>query len=249
MTHTEEMPVPLSGLDLAHVRAQLVNHFNLDELQTLCFDLGIHYDNLSGDTLNAKARELLKYCYRYDLLQKLIQHCQRMHAGVQWVKSIDSDDVNLLPEAMDDPLQRIYALVKAFNRNRQHPYSEARTAQGDEIAYQMREVAPMLFGKIEVGDWLKGDNIGKRLFAIKYLDWLQDIDFVDDLISRLGSERPFVQLHILITLYGMIDQLDAGSRFKLKTRMLSFNIVRNDPNLTFWKQRIIDSLKQADDLG
>jgi hypothetical protein len=139
--------------------------------------------------------------------------------------------------------------VKAFNRNRQHPYSEARTAQGDEIAYQMREVAPMLFGKIEVGDWLKGDNIGKRLFAIKYLDWLQDIDFVDDLISRLGSERPFVQLHILITLYGMIDQLDAGSRFKLKTRMLSFNIVRNDPNLTFWKQRIIDSLKQADDLG
>lgn len=247
--HTDETPVPSSGLDLANVRTQLVNHFNLDELQTLSFDLGIQYDNLAGDTLNAKARELLKYCYRHDLVKKLIEHCQKMHAGVQWVKAIDSDDVNLLPEALDDPLQRIYALVKAFNRNRQRPYSEARTVQGDEIAYQMREVAPMLFGKIEVGGWLKGDNIGKRLFAIKYLDWLQDIDFVDELIGRLGSERPFMQLHVLITLYGMIDQLDAGSRLKLRTRMLSFNIVRNDPSLAFWRQRIFDALAQVDDRG
>lgn len=242
MAQIDQLPVPSSGLDLVNVRSQLSEHFNLDELQTLCFDLGIQYDNLAGETLNAKVRELVKHCYRHDLLHNLIQQCQKMHAGVKWVKAADSGDISVLPEAWDDPLHRIYALVKTFNRNRQQPYSNARTLHGDEIAYQMREAAPMLFGKFELGAWLLGNNIGKRLFAIKYLDWLQDIDYVDDLIGRLGSERPFMQLHILITLYGMIDQLDAGSRLKLKARMLSFNIIQNDAGLSFWKQRILDVL-------
>lgn len=242
MTQMNPLQPLISGLDLVHVRTQLATHFNLDELQTLCFDLGIQYDNLAGETLNAKTRELVKHCYRNDLLPGLIQRCQQMHAGVSWVKPADSNDISLLPETWDDPVQRIHVLVKAFNRNRQQPFSDFRTIQGDEIAFQMREAAALLYGKFDVLQWLKGNNVGKRLVAIKYLDWLQDIDYVDDLINGLGSERPFMQLHILVTLHGLIDQLDEGTRRKLKTRMLSFNIIRNDPSLSFWKQRILEVL-------
>lgn len=242
MTQMEPFQPPLSGLDLVHVRTQLATHFNLDELQTLCFELGIQYDNLAGETLNAKTRELVKHAYRNNLLPKMIQRCQQMHAGVQWVKQADSDDISQLPEAWDDPLQRIHALIKAFNRNRQQPFSAVRTMQGDEIAYQMREAAPLLHDKFNLPQWLTSNNAGKRLVAIKYLDWLQDIEYVDELIDRLGNERPFMQLHVLVTLHGLLDQLDEGSRLKLKTRLLSFNIIRNDPSLSFWKQRILEVL-------
>lgn len=243
MRQVDRLAIPSSGLDLVHIRTQLVQHFNLDEVQTLCFDLGIQYDNLAGDTLNSKARELVKYCYRHDLLPSLIRQCQSVHVDVQWVKAVDRYDTNPLPEDWDDPLQRIYMLIKAFNRNRQQAFSDARTEQGDEIAYQMREAAPLLFGKLDVPNWLQGGNVGKRLVAIKYLDWLQDIDYVDELIDRLGAERPFIQLHLLVTLQGMIDQMDEALRTKLKMRMLSFNVIRNDPSLSFWKQRILTALE------
>ena len=35
----------------------LVQHYNLDDLQTLCFNLGANYDDLAGTTLSSKARD------------------------------------------------------------------------------------------------------------------------------------------------------------------------------------------------
>ena len=42
----------------------LDSHYTLDGLKTLCFDLFVDYDNLSGDTKNAKARELILHLER-----------------------------------------------------------------------------------------------------------------------------------------------------------------------------------------
>lgn len=42
----------------------LARHYTLDELKTLCFKLFIDFDNLSGDTKNAKARELILHLER-----------------------------------------------------------------------------------------------------------------------------------------------------------------------------------------
>lgn len=50
----------------------LVQHYTLDGLKTLCFNLFVDYDNLGGDTKNAKARELILNLERAGRLEELI---------------------------------------------------------------------------------------------------------------------------------------------------------------------------------
>ncbi|WP_374688859.1 SUMF1/EgtB/PvdO family nonheme iron enzyme [Promineifilum sp.] len=49
----------------------LLRHYTLDGLKTLCFNLFIDYDNLGGDTKNAKARELILHLERAERLGDL----------------------------------------------------------------------------------------------------------------------------------------------------------------------------------
>mgnify|MGYP002713294280 CR=1 FL=1 len=50
----------------------LINLFNLYELQDLCFDLDIPYEDLPGTTRSMKARELIQYMDRRGLLPNLV---------------------------------------------------------------------------------------------------------------------------------------------------------------------------------
>jgi hypothetical protein len=52
---------PFSGADLARIRHVLVDSFDLDELRTLCFDLGMDFESLPGQNKPAKAREMVNY--------------------------------------------------------------------------------------------------------------------------------------------------------------------------------------------
>ena len=63
---------------LPQFRDQIVDHFNLEELKDLCFDLNISYDNLPGDNLSSKARELVNLCNRHGRLPLLVNQCQRL---------------------------------------------------------------------------------------------------------------------------------------------------------------------------
>ena len=56
--------------------------------------------------------------------------------------------------------------------------------------FAMREAAPFLFDKFDVASWLDSSSAGKRLAAVKYLDWLEDIEFMNNLIGKLATERP-----------------------------------------------------------
>jgi hypothetical protein len=59
---------PFSGADLARIRHALVDSFDLDELRTLCFDLGMDFESLPGQSKPAKAREMVNYWRnRHDL--------------------------------------------------------------------------------------------------------------------------------------------------------------------------------------
>ena len=49
----------------------LTRHYTLDGLKTLCFNLFVDYDNLSGDTKNAKGRELILHLERAGRLNDL----------------------------------------------------------------------------------------------------------------------------------------------------------------------------------
>jgi len=50
----------------------IMGRFNDDELRTLCFRLGVDYDDLGGTAKSGKARELVLYMKRKRRLQELI---------------------------------------------------------------------------------------------------------------------------------------------------------------------------------
>jgi hypothetical protein len=52
--------------ELSYWRAFIVQYFDLEELRTLCFDLGVKFDTLPGEELGAKTRELLSYLERHE---------------------------------------------------------------------------------------------------------------------------------------------------------------------------------------
>ena len=61
------LPMNASGLqpDRIAVREAIKQHYSLEELRTLCDDLGLKYDNLPGETLDRKALELVSYFERH----------------------------------------------------------------------------------------------------------------------------------------------------------------------------------------
>jgi hypothetical protein len=64
---------------LAHLRQFIVHHYSLEEVRTLCFDLGINYDELSGEGVGAKVRELLLQMGRQRRLDQLLTRLRQAH--------------------------------------------------------------------------------------------------------------------------------------------------------------------------
>jgi SOS regulatory protein LexA len=62
----------------------LNNYFNKSELHGLCFELKIDYENLSGKGKSDKVRELIEYCRRHGITDKLINKCSELRPNVPW---------------------------------------------------------------------------------------------------------------------------------------------------------------------
>lgn len=54
----------------------LASRFDLEELKTLCFRLGVAYDSLRGEGLEGKARELVAYWQRRQQIGQLVNAIQ-----------------------------------------------------------------------------------------------------------------------------------------------------------------------------
>ena len=68
------------------MRVRIQDAFNLDELKTLCEDLTVNYENLAGEGLNAKVREIVGYFRRNGRLVDLVDYCRRYRPSVEWPK-------------------------------------------------------------------------------------------------------------------------------------------------------------------
>lgn len=74
----DDVGATYSTEDLSALLHQLESVFNDEELKTVCFELGIEYDDLPAASRSGKMRELITYCQRYgrlnDLVESLRQH-------------------------------------------------------------------------------------------------------------------------------------------------------------------------------
>lgn len=63
---------------------QMAVLFSLDELHQICFDLGVPFDGLSGETIQDKARALYLYMERRGDLHRLVDACQQERPSANW---------------------------------------------------------------------------------------------------------------------------------------------------------------------
>jgi serine/threonine-protein kinase len=76
----EETPI---SLDPTALHPILVEHFSLEELQTLCFRLKLDYETLEGEGKEGKARELLEYLDRHGELEKLVNYIHEKRPDIE----------------------------------------------------------------------------------------------------------------------------------------------------------------------
>lgn len=68
----------------AALRQLMTTSFSLDEVRTLCFDLGIDYETLSGDDKSSKIVELIQFCGRSGRAAELVDQCRKARPGDAW---------------------------------------------------------------------------------------------------------------------------------------------------------------------
>lgn len=97
----------LTREQLINLRQNIIWSFNDGELRTLCFDLGVDYDNLPGDGKENKARELISYCERHGNVVELVNRCIEVRPNTSWG---DLYEVTSVKRMKDDNLhQRIFS--------------------------------------------------------------------------------------------------------------------------------------------
>jgi len=71
------------SFDPAVLHQNLVEHFSLEELRTLCFHMKVDYETLGGEGKEGKARELLGYLERHGELEKLVNYIHEQRPDIK----------------------------------------------------------------------------------------------------------------------------------------------------------------------
>lgn len=83
-------------MDSVRLRQVLTEYFSEEELKTLCFDLGIDYDDLSGEGKTAKARELVSRLERRGEVGNLVAACYHRRPNAYWANEVPKGATNRL---------------------------------------------------------------------------------------------------------------------------------------------------------
>ena len=75
---------------LSALRQNITRLFELEELRTLCFDLGVDFESLGGEGKEAKARELVAFLDRNDRLLDLVETCASQRPGAAWQSILET---------------------------------------------------------------------------------------------------------------------------------------------------------------
>jgi hypothetical protein len=66
------------------LRTLMENTFDLSEIEGICFDLAINYEDLGGSNRKSKIRDLIAYCERSGTLESLINKCRKERPNFTW---------------------------------------------------------------------------------------------------------------------------------------------------------------------
>lgn len=78
----KDAPEPLDWENPAVLRRVITDHFSIEEIRTLCFDLEITHENLASDTRETLARELVDFCKRHVQLKELAKKVKELRPDI-----------------------------------------------------------------------------------------------------------------------------------------------------------------------
>jgi hypothetical protein len=120
---------------LVELRQILTTRFDAGELRTICFDLGIDYDDLPGAAKTDKIKELVVYLECHNRTAELVKMGKQLRPDISWVfypleatKEAPSQFQSLPPEWFYNPLSiaelspesPVYVLLQDIRRARSH---------------------------------------------------------------------------------------------------------------------------------
>lgn len=107
----------------------LVDNYSLDELRTLCFGIGVEFENLAGpDTREAKARELLLTIGRQNQLDLLLKYLEETRPTTFEQRGLKNNTAFL---------DRLYSELEVFEENTRSVQEKllARLRQGQLLGF------------------------------------------------------------------------------------------------------------------
>ncbi len=77
------------NIDKQELERLISTHFNLSELRTLMFELGINFEDIEGDSISSKSVELMRYVRRNNKIPSLLEKLKSVRPNVQWPGEAD----------------------------------------------------------------------------------------------------------------------------------------------------------------
>ncbi|MDX1417493.1 MAG: hypothetical protein R3293_25030, partial [Candidatus Promineifilaceae bacterium] len=90
-------PNLFSGFDRSHLLVAVKEAFGEEDLKTICFEMGIVYDDLPPGGRADRARELIILCQQTHRLLHLITLCQQKRPLVDWWRFVRPPDQEMAP--------------------------------------------------------------------------------------------------------------------------------------------------------
>ena len=143
--------------------AKIYRLFSLSELEQICFDLGVDYEDIEGDARIDRARNLVRYFDRRGRLAELEAHCKAMRS-TNWETESKPTSVVTTRDPETQAKRRtsyesLYRLLKPFARyDRSDELSKTKL---EEISKQMRD------WYFDVGGLYLSDDCREAYFALK----------------------------------------------------------------------------------
>jgi hypothetical protein len=121
---------PATPKPLAQLRQNLTDRLDLEELRTLCFDLQVNYDDLAGQRLSSKARELVKHLSNSGRLAELVDYLSKKHPLV--LKGLSAKEILAEPPAPQKVAKKSKTSKKGArsSKKRRVPKTQHRTRPG-----------------------------------------------------------------------------------------------------------------------
>ena len=89
----------------AQLRELLARSFDLEDLRTLAFDLGLNHEDISGDTVRARTRELIAFLEKRERLSELIAWARRERPTIDWVNLANPANAKSVEVSVPTPVK------------------------------------------------------------------------------------------------------------------------------------------------